>query len=160
MKKLLFSLVAVALILVSCGGSSPTAFNNGIVQAHTNLSQIGSSYINTLSSAVSSGTYDAIAAQTDSALVKIDAELTAVKALEVPKGGDAYKAAAVKACESLRAFIESGKSFSALTKESSVDEYNKVSAEYEAKMKVYTEDIEALTDAQEAYATEAGYKVQ
>lgn len=160
MKKILFSLFALTLILVSCGGASPTAFNDSIVKAHTNLSQIGTSYIGSLSSAVSAGTYDIIVAQTDSALVKIDVELETVKALEVPKGGDAYKEAAVKACESLRDFIASGKDFSSLTKESSVEEYNKVSEGYEAKMKVYTADIEALTKAQVAYAKESGYKVQ
>lgn len=159
MKKVLFSLFVLVLILASCGGASPTAFNDGIVKAHATLSQIGTAYIGSLSTAVSAGTYDIIASKTDSALVKIDTELAVIKALEVPEGGDAYKSAAIEASESLRAFIESGKGFSTLTKESSVDEYNKVSEEYEAKMKKYTQGIEALTQAQEAYAKQAGYKV-
>jgi hypothetical protein len=159
MKKILFSLLALALIFVSCG-STPTSFNNGIVEAHTNLTQIASDYIDILSSAVSAENYSAVTAQTDSALVKIDAELTAIKALEAPKGADSYKDAAIKACESLRAFVETGKKFSTLTAESSESDYNKVSEEYEAKMKVYSDDFDALTKAQEVYAAEIGYKVE
>lgn len=160
MKKLLLSLLAVGLILTSCGGVSPTKFNDAIVKANTNISNVGASYINTLATAVSSGSYDGIAAVTDSALVKIDAELDIVKALEVPKGGESYKDTAVKTYESLRAFVESGKKFSTLTKDSSVEDINNVSAEYETKMKAYTDSFDELTKAQMAYAKEAGYKVE
>jgi len=160
MKKLLFSLLVVGLILTSCGGTSPTKFNEAIVKANTTISEVGNSYMTTLSSAVSTNSYEGIAAATDSALVKIDAELDIVKALEVPKGGDAYKDAAVKAYESLRSFVESGKKFSTLTPESSVGDMNKVSEEYEAKMKEYTDNFTALTKAQSEYAKEVGYKVQ
>ncbi|NDV96256.1 hypothetical protein D0T84_15245 [Dysgonomonas sp. 521] len=160
MKKLLFSLLAVGFILTSCGGTSPTKFNDAIVKANTNISNVGGTYMNTLSAALSSSSYDGIAAVTDSALVKIDAELAIVKALEVPKGGESYKDAAVKTYESLRAFVESGKKFSTLTKDSSVEDINNVSAEYEAKMKVYTDSFDELTKAQVAYAEEAGYKIE
>jgi hypothetical protein len=160
MKKLLFSLLAAGLILTSCGGTSPIKFNEAIVKANTTISEVGSSYINTLSTAVSTNSYEGIAAATDSALVKIDAELNVVKALEVPKGGDAYKNAAIKTYESLRAFVESGKKFSTLTEESPVEEMNKISEEYEAKMKEYTDNFTTLTEAQAEYAKEAGYEIQ
>jgi hypothetical protein len=160
MKKLLFSLLAVGLVLTSCGGTSPTKFNNAIIGANTAISEVGNSYMNTLSVAVSTNSYESIAAATDSALVKIDAELDIIKALEVPKGGDAYKDAAVKAYESLRAVVESGKKFSTLTEESSVEDMNKISEEYEVKMQEYTDNFTNMTKAQAEYAAEAGYEIR
>jgi hypothetical protein len=135
-------------------------FNEAIVKANEVISEVGSSYTFSLSTALSTGSYESIAATTDSALVKIDAELNIVKALEAPKGGDAYKEAAIKAYESLRAYVESGKKFSVLTKESSKEELNKAQNECEAKMKEFESNFDTLTQAQADYAKGAGYKVE
>jgi len=160
MKKVLISLLAVTFILVSCGGPSPTAFNDALVKANTEISNVSLTYQNELTKAIGSESFDNIIALTDTALAKIDAELTIVKGLEVPKGGDAFKAAAIKSYEGLRAVVETGKKFSTLTAESTQEDFDSIESDYDSKLDEYSKSFDELSSAQMEYAKEAGYKVQ
>ena len=160
MKKLLLSLLTVSLILTSCGGTSPVKFNDTIVKANETISHVSDSYTETLSAAIASGSYESIAAATDSALVKIDAELDIVKALEAPKGAEEFKNAALKTYQDLRAIVEAGRKYTTLTEESSDEEFDKISDEYDAKMDAYNASFEQLANTQKAYAKEAGYDLK
>lgn len=159
MKKVLFSLLALTLVLVSCG-TSPTKFNDALVKANTVISDVAAKYQDDLSKAIDNDSYADIATMTDSALVKIDAELSVVKGLEAPKGGDAFKEAAVKSYESLRTVVETGKKFATLTAESTQEEYSVIEKEYNEQLDAYSKTFDALSKAQMDYAKEAGYKVQ
>ncbi|MDH6309260.1 hypothetical protein M2451_001831 [Dysgonomonas sp. PFB1-18] len=160
MKKVLFSLLASVLVLASCGGPSPVAFNDAITNANSVIMNVQSECQDAIAKSMENKDYSSIVAQTDSALAKIDAELAVVKALEVPKGGDAFKEAAVKTYESLRSMVETGKKFSALNSESSEDDYNKIYKEYEGKMEESSKLFDELATAQMNYAKEAGYEVR
>ncbi len=159
MKKVLFSLLAVVLVLTSCGGVDPVKFNDAIANANVKIVTVSDAYQNELGKALEADDYEVIAIQTDSALAKIDAEIAIVKALEVPKGGEAFKDAAIKSYESLRAVVEAGKKFSTLTKESSEEEFSILEKEYDAKSTEYSNSFDALAIAQAEYAKDAGYKV-
>jgi len=160
MKKVLFSLLASVLVLASCGGPSPVAFNDAITKANTVITNVSSDYQDAISKSMDNEDYASIVAQTDSALIKIDAELAIVKALEVPKGGDAFKDTAVKTYESLRSMVETGKKVSTLHSESSEADYNAIYKEYEVKMDEYSKLFGELAAAQMSYAKEAGYEVR
>ncbi|NDV79398.1 hypothetical protein [Dysgonomonas sp. 511] len=159
MKKVLFSLIAVATFFVACG-PSPVAFNDAIVNANTNITKIGEDYQNEVSKSMQNSNFADVAAQTDSALVKINAEIDKVKALEVPKGGDAFKEAAVNTYESLRDMVEIGRKFGTLTAESDASELNKIVDEYNAKMEEYTKHFNDLSQAQMDFAEESNYEVR
>ena len=159
MKKLLLSLLTVSFILTSCGGTSPVKFNDTIVEANETISNVSDSYTETLTAAIASGSYQSIAAATDSALVKIDAELDIVN-LEAPKGAEEFKNAALKTYQDLRAIVEAGRKFTTLTEESSDEEFDKISDEYDAKMDAYNASFEQLVNTQKAYAKGAGYELK
>ncbi|MFV0418600.1 MAG: hypothetical protein ACK5KT_07725 [Dysgonomonas sp.] len=160
MKKVLFSLLVLSLIIVSCGGPSPVKFNDALVKANTAIGNVGAAYQNDLSQAISSESFENIAVVTDSALAKIDAELEIVKALEAPKGGETFKAAALKSYESLRTVVETSRKFAVLTKESTQEDFDKIEKEYDEKFDEYSKSFDELAKAQMDYAKEAGYKVQ
>lgn len=159
MKKVLFSLLVLSLLIVSCGGPSPVKFNDALVQANTAIGDVSMTYQNDLTQAIDSESYESITAMTDSALAKIDAELEIVKVLEVPKGGDAFKAAALKSYESFRSLVETGKKFATLTKESTQEDFEKIETEYDGKFDEYSKTFDELSKAQLDYAKEAGYGV-
>lgn len=159
MKKILFSFLAVLLVLTSCG-PDPVKFNNTITKANATITEISVSYDSDLSNAVSNGNFAAIAAKTDSALAKIDAEITIVKALDIPKGGDKFKEAALKTYESLRGVVEAGKGFATLTQESAIEDVTKLQETYQAKVDEYSKSFQDLATAQMEYAAEAGYQVK
>lgn len=159
MKKVLFSLLALTLVFASCGGPSPVAFNDALVKANTAIGDISNTYQNDLTQAINSESFENIAVLTDSALAKIDAELEIVRALEVPKGGDEFKSAALKSYENFRALVEAGKKFSTLTAESTQEDFEKIEKEYDGKFDEYSKSFDELSKAQMEYAKEAGYKV-
>lgn len=160
MKKVLFSLFALSLLIVSCGGPSPVKFNDALVKANTAIGDISATYQNDLTQAISSESFENIAVLTDSALAKIDTELEVVKALEAPKGGETFKDAALKSYESFRALVETGKKFSTLTKESTEEDFDKIEKEYGGQFDTYSKSFDELSKAQMDYAKEAGYKVE
>ncbi|MDR2956038.1 MAG: hypothetical protein LBV43_13260 [Prevotella sp.] len=159
MKKVLFSLLAVAIIMVSCGGADPVKFNDALVKANTVISEVSSNYDSELSDAINSEAFDKISTLTDSALVKIKAEIETVKNLDAPKGGEKFKETAIKTYESLSTLVETGKKFSTLTAESSEEQFDGINKEYTAKMEEYSKVFQELVDVQMEYAKEAGYKV-
>lgn len=160
MKKLLFSLIATALVLVSCGGVDPVAFNDAIVKANTTITALGETYQNDITKSIESSDFSAIAAQTDSALAKINTEIDIVKSLEVPKGGDGFKEAAVKTYESLRDVVETGRKLSTLNTDSTEEAANSIMKEYDEKSSIYSKQFDELAKAQMDFAKEANYKVQ
>jgi len=160
MKKVLFSLFAVMVVMASCGGADPVKFNDALSKANTEISDVSTDYQNTIMKSMESGDFASITTQTDSALAKIDKEIDVVKALEVPKGGDAFKEAAIKAYESLREVVETGRKFSVLTAESTEEDIMKISTEYDKKIDGYSELFNDLVKAQADYAKEAGYQVR
>ncbi|WP_029904664.1 hypothetical protein [Prevotella sp. 10(H)] len=160
MKKITLSLLAVLFVFASCGGPDAVKFNDAIAKANATITQVSVSYDSDLTSAVNTENYEAIAAKTDSALAKIDAEITIVKALDVPKGGADFKEAALKTYESLRGVVEAGKGFASLTKDSAPEDVSKLQETYQAKVDEYSKSFESLTAAQLEYAKEAGYEVR
>ncbi|GAB6121819.1 hypothetical protein [Dysgonomonas termitidis] len=159
MKKNLFYLLTVLFILSSCGPDA-VKFNDAIAKANAAITEMSVSYDGDLTNAVNNEDFASIAAKTDSALAKIDAEITIVKALDVPKGGDKFKEAALKTYESLRGVVEAGKGFAALTKESAIEDMDKLQETYQAKVDEYSKSFEDLATAQMEYASEAGYQVK
>jgi hypothetical protein len=159
MKKNLFYLLTVLFILSSCGPDA-VKFNDAIAKANAAITEVSVSYDGDLTNAVNNEDFASIAAKTDSALAKIDAEITIVKALDVPKGGDKFKEAALKTYESLRGVVEAGKGLAALTKESAIEDMDKLQETYQAKVDEYSKSFEDLATAQMEYASEAGYQVK
>lgn len=159
MKRILFSLLTVLFVLTSCGPDA-VKFNDAIAKANVAITEVSVSYDGDLTNAVNNEDFASIAAKTDSALAKIDAEITIVKALDVPKGGDKFKEAALKTYESLRGVVEAGKGFATLTKESAIEDVNKLQETYQAKVDEYSKSFQELAVAQAQYAAEAGYQVK
>ena len=159
MKKILFSLLSVLFILTSCGPDA-VKFNDAIAKANEAITEVSVSYDGDLTDAIDNENFTAIAAKTDSALAKIDAEITIVKGLDVPKGGDKFKEAALKTYESLRSVVEAGKGFATLTKESAIEDVTILQEAYQTKVDEYAKSFQELTTAQAEYAMESGYQVK
>ena len=81
-------------------------------------------------------------------------------ALEAPKGAEEFKNAALKTYQDLRAIVEAGRKFTTLTEESTDEEFDKISDEYDAKMDAYNASFEQLVNTQKAYAKGAGYELK
>ena len=161
MKKVLLPVFAVLVFaLTSCGGADPVKFNDALSKANTEIANVSTEYQNTIVKSMEANNFAAISAQTDSALAKIDKEIDIVKNLDAPKGGEAFKEAAIKAYESVRGFVETGRQFSTLTEESTQDDVMKISNEYDGKVNEYSKLFDELVKAQADYAKEAGYRVQ
>ncbi|MBB4035962.1 copper chaperone CopZ/predicted small lipoprotein YifL [Dysgonomonas hofstadii] len=160
MKKVLFSLFAVMMVFASCGGPDPVKFNDALSKANTEITNVSTEYQDAIAKLIEDTNFSAITAQTDSALAKINKEIDIVKALEAPKGGDAFKEAAIKTYEGLRSVVETGKKFSSLTAESTDVDLENITNEYDAKIDEYSKLFDALVNAQAEYAKEAGYDVR
>ncbi|MFT3994365.1 MAG: hypothetical protein QM660_08660 [Dysgonomonas sp.] len=160
MKKVLFSILALSLVILSsCGGADPTVFNDAILKANNDISQVKLEYDDEVTKSITDNNYAAIAAATDSALIKIDSELANVQSLKVPKGGEAFKEASIKTFESIRAIVEAGKKFASLTENSSQEDFDKIEKEYNEKEEAYSTTFDEMTKAQVEYAASIGYKV-
>ena len=160
MKKVLFSLITVALILTACGGSvSPTMLNETIVKTGQDVVNIKNTFDKDLTSAIKSKNYESITAITDSALTKMDAKIDRLKAMQAPEGGQAYKEIALKTFEEIRANVEIGKKYADL-KPGATKEFRELEKEYNAKEKECAKLFKEIGKVQSEYAKSVGRKVK
>ncbi|GAB6007928.1 LIC11966 family surface protein [Dysgonomonas reticulitermitis] len=159
MKKVLFSLVVVMLILTSCGADA-VKFNDSIIKEQTSMFSAIEDYSNKLSQAATNNSFAEIKAVSDSLLTKLDKSIEVIKGLNTPSGGEKFKEAAIDYFESAKKIITLGEKASSLGNEPTEEQATAFYEEYNNVVKDVTEKEAALLAVQKEFAKEKNMKLQ
>ncbi len=159
MKKVLFSLLTMMLILTSCGADA-VKFNDTIVKEEKSLEVPLIAYSSKLGQSMSSNSYEGIKDLGDSLLLKIDKSIEVVKNLTAPSGGDKFKETSIEYLESIKKIVTIGNKAESLGSEPTDEQVSALNEEYEQITKEITEKTNAYLTTQKEFAKEKGMKLQ
>lgn len=159
MKKVLFSLLTMMLILTSCGADA-VKFNDTIVNEERSLEAPITAYSNKLGQSMTSNSYEGIKDLGDSLLLKIDKSIEVIKNLKAPSGGDKFKEISIEYFESAKKIVTLGNKAESLGSEPTDEQVAAFNQEYENMTKEIAEKTNAYLAAQKEFAKEKGMKLQ
>lgn len=159
MKKVLFSLVTVMLILTSCGADA-VKFNDTIINEEKSLEAPITEYGTKLGQAIATNTVADIKPLGDSLLAKIDKSIEVIKGLTAPSGGEKFKEASIEYFESAKKFVIFGNKAESLGSEPTEEQATAFYEEFGKIEKEITEKTNAFLAAQKEFAKEKNMKLQ
>lgn len=159
MKKVLFSLLTMMLILTSCGADA-VKFNDTITKEQASMVTALHDYSDKLQQASSSNSFSDVKAAGDSLLIKLDKSIEAIKGLSTPSGGEKFKEAAIDYFESIKKVVSIGEKASSLGNDPTEEQANAFYEEYSNVVKEVTEKENAVHTIQKEFAKEKGMKLQ
>lgn len=159
MKKVLFSLFAVTLILTSCGADA-VKFNDTIVKEQSALEAPFTEYVSKLGQAIATNTVADIKPLRDSLLAKIDKSIEDINALSTPSGGEKLKETAIVCFESYKKIIAMGDKAASLGSEPAEEQITAFYTEYSNIEKEVTEKENTFLAVQKEFAKEKNMKLQ
>ncbi|MDR1091975.1 MAG: hypothetical protein LBL79_12945 [Prevotella sp.] len=159
MKKTLFSLVTVMLILTSCGADA-VKFNDTIVNEQEALEVTLTEYGTKLGQAIETNAVADIKPLGDSLLTKIDKSIDVIKALNTPSGGEKFKETAIIYFEFTKQIVKLGDKAASIGNEPTEEQATAFSNEYNDIAKVIAEKGEAFRNIQKEFAKEKNMRLQ
>lgn len=159
MKKVLFSLLTVMLILTSCGADA-IKFNDTIVDQQRALEVPFTQYANKLGQAIATNTVADIKPLGDSLLAKIDKSIEVIKALDVPSGGEKFKETSIEYFESAKKIVTLGNKAESLGSQPTEEQATAFFTELTDMAKQVSEKKDAFLAVQKEFAKEKGMKLQ
>lgn len=159
MKKVLFTLVALAVIMASCSGISAIDYNNKVIEVQTEIVKEADKFSKKVQTVMQTQDFAAIKVEADSSLAVIDTQINKLKDIKAPSGGEDFKEAAIKAFESYKVIFEKGASASTFTENSTPEELNKFIEEFTKAVEASDALEDKAREAQKAFAEKNGIKV-
>jgi hypothetical protein len=157
MKKVLFSLVTVMLILTSCGADA-VKFNDAIVKEQKALEVSVMEYNSKLQTMnVSPESFKELG---DSLLMKIDKSIDVIKGLNTPSGGEKFKESTLVYFESAKQLVEMGNKAKSLGTEPTEEQAMAFMQEMTAMQNDMVGKENAFLAAQKEFAKEKNMKLQ
>jgi len=159
MKKVLIPLVLALIAFVSCG-PDVTKYNDTVVALHTDVVNAQNDFDTKLQNAIETESYADVKVAVDSALAKVDGDITKLKDLKVPSGGEAFHESALALFQSVRNTLDSGAKFASLNAESSEEAVNSVIDEYNSLSDKSSEAHDVMQKAQVEFAKAKGFDLR
>lgn len=153
MKKLLFSIFAVTLLLTSCGGADPVKFNDTIVNEQMKLATYATEYGTKLGVAIATNSYADMKVTTDSLNTRIDRSISVIKDLKTPSNGEKFKEAAITYFESMKKIGTIGISSDSVDVEKVMADFQSIEAEV-------TKHENAFLEAQKEFAKDKNMQLK
>lgn len=151
MKKISAILLTLALVLTSCG-ADPVKFNDTLVDCTDKAHKQIEALQNNITSSLESEDYSTIAASTKSAIDSLNIYIETANKLEIPKGGEEFKASVVSYLEALVTVSEAYTTYSTITKETTDEQFDVINNAVDKTEGVQEKLFTALTSKQKAFA--------
>ena len=159
MKKVLFSLLTVMLVLTSCGADA-VKFNDTIVEQEKALEAPIREYANKLGQAIATNTVADIKPLGDSLLAKIDKSIEVIKGLDVPSGGEKFKETSIEYFESAKKIVTLGNKAESLGSQPTEEQATAFFTEFNEMVKQVSEKADAFLTVQKEFAKEKGMELR
>lgn len=158
MIKKIYLALTILLLITSCKGVDPVAWDQEIVNNY-NLAINGIADFEELISLEKVGDPDAIKnvlTQGTATLNQLDLAITSVNEKEIPKGGEEYKDAILEVFESMKEQISVGLKFTNITNENAEAEIEKYAEKYDSASSTTAKKVNSFTRIQEEFMKEKG----
>ncbi len=160
MKKVLFSLMAIAIVMASCSGISAVDYNDKVIDVQKEIAKEAEKFGKEVQRAMTTQKFENIKTAADSSLIVVDAQIAKLKDMEAPKGGEEFKDAAIKAFESYKVIFEKGAAAATFTENTSQEEIAKFVQEFTAAATESDKLEKVARKAQKEFAEKNGIKVR
>jgi hypothetical protein len=151
MKKISAILLTLALVLTSCGPDA-VKFNDTLVDCTDKAHKQIETLTDNLNNALDSEDYTSIAPSAKSTIDSLNIYIETANKLEVPKGGEDFKASVVAYLQSLVAGCESYSAYSTITEETTDEQFNAINSAVEQTEEAQDKLFNDLTAKQKAFA--------
>jgi hypothetical protein len=151
MRKFIFiAAILSSITFFACGGgtTSPQAFNGTAIDIFKEANKTLDEFDSKITAGVKSSDLSSIAEAAESALEKVDGNIEKLKAINAPQSAEKYKESVLKSLDEVKAVIESGKKYAALTEGYSKSEFNALEKEYNKKRKQLSNELKNVATAQ------------
>lgn len=154
MKKIYFAaLTLLSVVMVACGGgtTSPQVFNNTAINSFEKAGEALDEFDAKLTECVKGDNLADVPAAVDAALVKVDAQIERLNALNNPKGEE-FKQSVMVCMDIVKELLEIGRKYASLGEGYSNSEFNALEKEYNAKRMELSKALQTVGEVQSAFA--------
>jgi len=157
MKKLLFSLFALTLLLTSCG-PDPIKYNDTLVDILEKANADYESIDGMFSDLIDAEKYGELGTVSKTPIDSLNARIETIKNLELPSGAENFRDAVIKYVESLIGAAKAYDGFAIMEKDDvSTDEIQAVTDNLEKMQEEFDKTFVIVTETQKEFAKKKGF---